>query len=98
MPEAAVGLELGRRALPGDAAALDDRVPIGEPQEPLDVLVDDEDRLPGLAQPREASPDLLAHERREPFGRFVHYQQMRIRDEGAPDREHLLLAAGKLVP
>src|SRR3954467_15152022 len=78
MPEAAIGIELGGGPLPGDAPALDDRVAIREPHQALDVLVDDEDRLPGLAQPAEALPDLLAHERCQPFGRLVEDQEVRI--------------------
>ena len=33
---------------------------------------------------------------REPFGRLVHDQQLRVREQGAADREHLLLAAREL--
>src|SRR5574338_155781 len=91
VPQLAIGIELARAALPGDAAALDDGVPVGELHQALDVLVDDEHRLPALAQPREALPDLLAHERREALGGFVQYQQMRIGHQGAADGEHLLL-------
>src|SRR2546423_2579665 len=97
MPEVAIGIELGRGALPGDASALDDRVPVGEAHQPLDVLVDDEDRLSSLPQALEALPDFLAHERREAFGRLIQDQKMRIGDERPPDRQHLLFAAGELV-
>ena len=38
--------------------------------------------------------DLLDDHRREPFGRLVHDQKPRIAEQRAPDREHLLLAAG----
>src|SRR2546428_7284547 len=38
---------------------------------PIYVLVDHQDRLAGRLQRGEASPDLLAHQRREPLGRLV---------------------------
>src|SRR6266850_4773814 len=41
MPEPAVGVELGRAPLPGDATALDDGVAVGELHQALDILVDD---------------------------------------------------------
>src|SRR5437667_149155 len=50
-PQPAVGGELGRAALPGDAAALDDGMAVGEPHQALEVLVDDQQRLPRLPQP-----------------------------------------------
>jgi hypothetical protein len=52
---------------------------------------------PAATQARETGPDLLAHQRRQTLGRFVEDQQARVGDEGATDRQHLLLAAGKLV-
>src|SRR5512145_706766 len=97
MPEPAVGVKLRRGSLPRHAPALDDGMAVGEPHQALDVLVDHQDSLSGGAQPPEAAPDLLAHERREAFGRFVEDQEMRVGDERAADGEHLLLAAGKLV-
>src|SRR5438874_1280308 len=97
MPEVAIGIELGRGTLPGDASALDDRVPVGEAHQPLDVLVDDEDRLSSLPQAVEALPDFFAHERRQAFGRLVEDEEMRISHQRPPDRQHLLLPAGELV-
>ena len=69
----AIGGERGGASLPGDAPALDDRMPVGEPHEALDVLVDHQNRLPGLAQAAEAFPDFLAHEWRQALGRLVEY-------------------------
>ena len=39
---------------------------------------------------------VLDDRRREPLGGLVHDQQLRVRQERAADREHLLLAAGEL--
>jgi hypothetical protein len=72
-------------------------VPVGEADQALHVLVDHQDRLAARAQRPEAAPDLLAHQRRQPLGRLVEDQQARLGDQGAADREHLLLAAGELV-
>ena len=41
--------------------------------------------------------DLGDDDRREPLGRLVHDQELRIGEQRAGDREHLLLAAGELA-
>ena len=84
MPEPAVGVKLRRGSLPRHAPALDDGVAVGELHQALDVLVDHEDRLPGGAQAPEAVPDLLAHERREAFGRLVENQEMGLVTSARP--------------
>jgi hypothetical protein len=61
------------------------------------MLVDDQRRLAAFAQRPQTVPDLLAHDRAEPFGRFVEDHETRAEQQGAPDREHLLLAAGDLA-
>src|SRR5882762_3536956 len=66
---------------------------VGDRDQPLDVLVDHQDRLAGRLQRGEASPDLLTHQRREPLGRLVEDEQVRIGHERPADGEHLLLAA-----
>src|SRR5438477_7601939 len=66
---------------------------VGDRDEALHVLVDHQDRLAGRLQRCEAFPDLLAHQRREPLGRFVEDEEMRIGHERPADGEHLLLAA-----
>src|SRR6185312_12435420 len=89
MPQAAVGVERGRGSLPSHAPALDDGVAVGELDQALHVLVDHQDGLAGGAQLLEALPDLLAHQRREPFSGFIQYEQMGIGDEGSADGQHL---------
>ena len=42
------------------------------------------------------SLDLLDDHRREALGRLVHHQEVRVEQQRARDREHLLLAAGEL--
>ncbi len=62
-----------------------------------DVLLDDEDRHVGfLSQTQQHLLDLRHDHRRETLGRFVHDQELRIRHQRARNRQHLLLAAGKL--
>src|SRR3989337_3274452 len=97
MPEATVRVKRRGASLPRHPAALDDGVAVGELHQALDVLVDHQDGLPRAAQALEAFPDLLAHQRRESFSGFIQDQEMGIRDQGAADGEHLLLAAGELV-
>src|SRR3954468_11234518 len=89
VPEVAVGVELGGSALPCDATALDDGMPVRQAHEPLDVFVDDQDRLSRGAQAGEALPDLLAHQRRQAFGGLIEDQEVRIGHERPADREHL---------
>src|SRR5437667_9882156 len=85
--------ELGRGAAPHDLALLEDVVSVGDPRQRGHVLVDQQDRLPARLEVDQAAPDLRPDERREPLRRLVEDEQARVRHEGAPDREHLLLAA-----
>jgi hypothetical protein len=70
-------LDVGRRpqrggtAGPHDPALLDDVVPVGDAGQRLDVLVDDEDGLPGGLERFQAPPDLRSDERRQALGRLV---------------------------
>jgi hypothetical protein len=63
---------------------------VGDGDQALDVLVDDDHRHAAVAPLGERVPDLLANERREAFARFVEDQELRVGDEGAADRQHLL--------
>ena len=63
-----------------------------------DVLLDQEHgHVAVLAEARQHVFDLGDNHRRQPFGRFIHDQKMRIGEQRAGDREHLLLAAGQLA-
>ena len=78
VPEPAIGVELGGRALPRHAPALDDRVAVGELRPGARRTC----RSPGSSDPAacsacEAAPDLLAHQRREALGRLVEDEQVR---------------------
>jgi hypothetical protein len=48
-------------------------------------------------QPLDRAQQLLDDDRREPLERLVEEEQLRVEDERARDREHLLLAARELV-
>src|SRR5437764_11040220 len=91
------GRKLAGTAAPYDFAALDQIITIGDADERRDVLVDHQDRLAGVLEPREALPDFGADERCEPLGRFVQDQEPRVGHQRATDRQHLLFAAGALV-
>ena len=67
------------------------------PGERVDILVDHQDRLAGRLEAREAAPDLVADQRRQPFRRLVENEQPRVGHQRAADGEHLLLAAGEQV-
>src|SRR5215470_1667968 len=93
----AIPRELGRRAGPDHAALLDDVMPVRDARERLEVLVDDEDRQARCLEALDCAVDLDAHERREPLGRLVEDEELRVGHERAADREHLLLAARELA-
>src|SRR5437868_11194476 len=87
VPQRALGRERRRGTAPGDPAALDDGVMVGDGDQALDVLVDHQDGLPGCLERGEARPDLLAHQRREALGRLVEDEQVRVGHQRAADRE-----------
>ena len=51
---------------------------VGDPGQRIEMLVDQQDRLPFLLQAAEASPDFGADQRREAFGRLIENEQLRI--------------------
>ena len=61
------------------------------------IAVDDQRGHAGRANVADDSPDFTQDQRRQSFGRFVEDQEVRIGGQRAADREHLLLAAGKLL-
>ena len=85
-----------RRALGDHAPAVHQHDRVREPHDLLDRMAHVDDQDPQLvAQPLDVREDLalaLGVERRE---RLVHEQEARLREEGAADRDALLLAAGE---
>src|SRR5215472_13630337 len=59
------------------------------------VLFDQQNRMAFLLQPRDRLPQALDDDGREPLGRLVHDQAIRVGHEPAADGQHLLLAARK---
>ena len=76
---------------------LDDRVPVGELDQRAEVLVDEQDGLTLVLQAGETFPNFEAQQRREPLGCLVENEQLGVRHQGAPDRQHLLFAAGQFI-
>src|SRR6266581_2906680 len=72
------GSECRRRAGPDYPPALDEVVAVGDADQRLDVLVDQEDRLSGGLEPYQTRPDFPADERRKPLGCLVENEEMRI--------------------
>src|SRR2546423_1917154 len=81
----------------------DDRALVHDEHAPSDlcgeaeVLLDEQDRESGRAQPLKHITDLFDELRREPLRGLVEEKHGGVSDERACDREHLLLAAGQLV-
>jgi hypothetical protein len=81
-----------------DAAVDHDRDIARDCGSDADILLDHEHgHVAVLAEPQQHLLDLCHDDGREPLGRLVHDQQMRIGEQRARDREHLLLAAGELA-
>jgi hypothetical protein len=72
---------------------LDDGVVVGQRNQALHVLVDDQRGLPLLAQRVQTAPDVFADQRCQALGGFVQDQQVRVGHERAANGQHLLLAA-----
>src|ERR1700712_3663158 len=91
-----VAVELGRGSDEADLALAQHVVPVGEAEGGMHVLLDQQNGKPFLAQVSQDRDDLVHDHRRQPFRRLVEQQQRRVQHQGAGDRQHLLLAAGKL--
>src|SRR6185503_6048661 len=91
-----VGVELGVRNEVDDATVLHYVMAVRDRGREAEILFDQQDREALLLQPRDGTSDLLHDHGCEPLGRLVQQQQARAGAQDAPDREHLLLAAGKL--
>ena len=81
-----------------DRAAFQYHNTIGQPQNLLRILLDD-DRADaaGPGDGAERPEQFLDDDRRQALGRLVQQQHLGIEGQRAADRQHLLLAAGKLV-
>ncbi len=81
-----------------DRAALQYHNPVGQPQNLLGILLDnDRADAAGAGNGAERPEQFLDDDRRQPLGRLVQQQDLRIERQRPADRQHLLLAAGELV-
>src|SRR5262249_29339880 len=88
----------GARPLVDHRAALEDRRPVGDAEHLLRVLLDQDRRHAFVADDApQRQQQLLDQDRGESLQRLVEQYDARIEDQGAADREHLLLAARELV-
>src|SRR5215470_19495111 len=98
LEHAAVGAQRRARTLVDDTAAFEDHGAVGHAQDLVRVLLDQDGGKTLLAHdPLERRDQLLDDDGREALERLVEQDDTRIEHERAPDREHLLLAAGELV-
>src|SRR6185312_17409813 len=77
LPHAIVAEEVGAAALHHDAAVLQDIAAVGEAQRYRDVLLDEDDRQPVLAQPADDGEDVVDDARREAERGFVEHDEAR---------------------
>src|SRR5277367_5917375 len=80
-----------------DLAVLHDEEAVGQGRGEAEILLDEQDREAFPLELGDGAADLLNDDRREPFRRFVEHQESRAGAQDARDRQHLLLAAGKLA-
>src|SRR5882757_2480911 len=93
-----VRLQLGARRVVHDRAALQYHNAVGEPQNLLRILLNDDGTdAAGAGDDAERLEQFLDNDRRQTLGRLVQQQNFRIERQRAADRQHLLLAAGQLV-
>ena len=80
-------------------AAIDhDRDVLGDRGGDADILLDHEHRhVAVFAEAHQHFLDLGDDDRRQPFGRLVHDEQLRVGQKRARDRQHLLFAARELA-
>ena len=89
---------VARDAVRRDAAVLDHIDVVGDCQRALDVLVDEQDRLAGVARERrDELVDGLAGARIDARGRLVDEIDRRLGHQAARDLDLALLAAGELA-
>src|SRR5260221_7609662 len=89
--------ELRRRAGMDDLAVIEHIDVIGDLQAHAHVLLDEENRDALVAHPRDDAEDLADDERRQALRRLVEDEQLGVEQQGAADRQHLLLAARELA-
>ena len=80
-----------------DPAAVEHDDIVGDGEDELGVLLDQEDRQALLLEPADRRHHLGDDLRRQALRRLVHQQDARVRHERAADREHLLLAAREIA-
>src|SRR5580704_178501 len=79
-----------------DLPVLDDIMAVGEGRGEAEILLDQEDREALMFQLADQPANLLDDDRRQALGRLVEHQQRRAGAQHSADRQHLLLAPGKL--
>ncbi len=96
--EVAVGRQRSRADHAVDASVDHDRDRVGHLGRDANVLLDHQDRHVALfGEAAQRLLDMGDDDRGEPLRRFVHHQEARVLQQGAADRQHLLLAAGQLA-
>src|SRR6266849_815579 len=93
-----IGPQGGTRRVMDDRTALQYHNAVGQPQNLLRILLDDDGTgAAGAGDGTKCPQQLLDDDRGEPLGRLIEQQHFWIEGQRAPDRQHLLLAAGELV-
>src|SRR6266540_3942534 len=92
-----MGFQVMRGTAVDDGAFLHQEHARAQPQRGLDVLLDQQDRHPGLIDAVYLAPDLRDQPRHDAFGRLVEDDHLGAHHQAARDGEHLLLAAGQRV-
>ena len=76
-----------------DLAVIDDVGAVGEFERALDVLLDEDERKAGTLQRGEKLLHLVDQQRHDTLGELLEQHKLRVCDEDAGNRQHLLIAA-----
>src|SRR5262249_20641548 len=92
-----VGEELRGAGGVDDLAAAQDVGAVGHGESEGEVLLHEAEALPLALDPPDPPPPVAHEERGQPLRGLVEEEEVGIAHEGAPDGQHLLLAARELV-
>ena len=89
--------EVGGGTVEADLALLQEDGALGERDGDVHRLLDEHDGGAGLVDRPHDAEELFDDDRRQTEAELVDHEQLRLEDEGLPEREHLLLAAGEVA-
>src|SRR5262249_53610334 len=94
-PDASVDLTVRRPAMLYNSSLLHHVTGTGDSSRTADVLLHEQQRDALAAHSGKRFENFTHDHRGQAFGRFIHKQELWRSDQGADDRQHMLIAAGE---